>query len=606
MRTKYLDQAVAPPGLPGRVRVRVALDVLEHCAHIAAASSGSGGARPTVGDVVLDDAGAATISRAGKPAQLMTLLWEILAGKAAPSDETPWSDPASDLPDDAMGALASLSMRPPSSAADLSKRFAAIAGATAASRADVVAALSRPAASDAIAGKDAVAHAASKADRGPSAAAPPAHTPVVPSSVGAATIPAPAVKVKELLGLSKEDLAPALADAVARTAQPEPTPAAEEPRRVPPPRPSPPRESGPPKTAFARVMLAKAPRPSPTKSDAPRDDEASEGVPSSSGDGARVDSSRNRPPPLLAPEAGSERRSSAPEEGTGASSPAPPTASELASGTSIAEAEPSRPRASVAPRAVVATGLVFSQPSEAEGAIAAQRSTRGSMPPRRDSFAALRADAAQEGAPPSHAAVLRDVPTAEATYTGAEIPIEGGAGARRPWLLSGVAIGLVVLIGLWGWGRTKPPPSDVEASAPTETTAAEENAAPTGEPVGAAPSPPSTDEGSRVPAEAPRAPTGAQPHPAPLVGHLPSPTPNADPAKSASPPQAGPPSPAATSAATRAGAPAATSSPSAAPSAPPAAPSPPSPAPAASTPVAAAPKTDGSPAPAAPVNPTDL
>jgi len=110
-------------GLPAAaLRVRMALDVIDRDARPLA---GEGAARVTLASVRIDTNGRAQAPACATHDHLATLLWEILAGRVAESDELPWSDPADDLPSGVLDTLASLTVRPANDFAELRRRFGA-------------------------------------------------------------------------------------------------------------------------------------------------------------------------------------------------------------------------------------------------------------------------------------------------------------------------------------------------------------------------------------------------------------------------------------------------------------------------------------------------
>ncbi len=129
---RYLERARANGGLPPSVRLRYALDLVDHARRGA---GGVAGARVKVEDVIVDGAGYAKLPRKVSAPHLSTLLWEMLAAAPAGSDDTPWTDPADDLPPEALDFFASISVRPAKDLDDLAKRFTP-AAASAATRAE--------------------------------------------------------------------------------------------------------------------------------------------------------------------------------------------------------------------------------------------------------------------------------------------------------------------------------------------------------------------------------------------------------------------------------------------------------------------------------------
>lgn len=112
---------------PG-VRARVALDVVECLGRRTTLLDSVRGARVRLAEVQLDGSGRVenrrAIARALEgAAHPTTLFWEILAGREADTDELPWADPATDLPDAVLDAFASLAVRPATSIADLATRL---------------------------------------------------------------------------------------------------------------------------------------------------------------------------------------------------------------------------------------------------------------------------------------------------------------------------------------------------------------------------------------------------------------------------------------------------------------------------------------------------
>lgn len=109
-------------GLPtAAVRARIALDVAESESSAASASA----PRVTIASVEIDVTGRAHAPGVASHGHLATLLWEILAGRPAESDELPWSDPGDDLPAGVLDVFASLTLRPAKDLAELRRRFAA-------------------------------------------------------------------------------------------------------------------------------------------------------------------------------------------------------------------------------------------------------------------------------------------------------------------------------------------------------------------------------------------------------------------------------------------------------------------------------------------------
>ena len=123
--------------LPAAVRVRIALDVAD-------ASHGLGAKRPrvTLEAVRIDEAGLAHAPPCVSHGHLATLLWEIVAGRLADTDDLPWSDPAEDVPPAVLDTFASLQLRPARDIAELRRRFGAGVRSHAASHDEVVEALS--------------------------------------------------------------------------------------------------------------------------------------------------------------------------------------------------------------------------------------------------------------------------------------------------------------------------------------------------------------------------------------------------------------------------------------------------------------------------------
>jgi hypothetical protein len=129
-------------GLPAAaVRARVALDIVEHETSEAAPANGS---RVTVASVQIDESGRAQAPAVASHGHLATLLWEILAGRVAESDELPWSDPADDLPSGVLDTFASLTLRPAKDLPELRRRFAAGIRSHVASHDEVVRGLAGP------------------------------------------------------------------------------------------------------------------------------------------------------------------------------------------------------------------------------------------------------------------------------------------------------------------------------------------------------------------------------------------------------------------------------------------------------------------------------
>jgi hypothetical protein len=119
-------------GLPAAaLRVRMALDVAEQD------EAGLTASRPTLARVNIDEHGRAHAPACATPDHLATLLWEIVAGRLAESDELPWSDPADDLPPGVLDTFASLTLRAPRDVPELCRRFAAGVCSHAAARDDV-------------------------------------------------------------------------------------------------------------------------------------------------------------------------------------------------------------------------------------------------------------------------------------------------------------------------------------------------------------------------------------------------------------------------------------------------------------------------------------
>jgi hypothetical protein len=494
--------------LPGAVRVRIALDVLEACGALASGNEPSA-PRPSVREIVVNERGVGTIARTGSAPQILTLLWEILAGKESPTDDTPWSDPAGDLPDDAMGALASLSMRPASSPLDLAKRFAAVAGHTAAER-------------------EAVRTARSG---GPSRT----DTPVVPATSGAATIPVPAQKVKELLEeaversaarrADGEDRAPASARPAFETPLPREEPAGPqrdaEARR---PLPRPVAQAEAPKTAFARMRLAKGPKAAPVGVEDARHDAASaeivaraEAHPPTPAIAAPSGSPPSAPDPIV-PRPAAPRpsgptpatrptspSSSSPSSSSLSSSSSSPSSSSSSSSpsSSPSSSSPSAPSHEDTPspsrrdlarpsrRPMAARGAASQPPSEREDAetsserpsiasrvVATGITFAASEPP--PPVEPVETSPSFEPSPPAPRPQVFVLPVGDPpptpTLSDAEVSVDP-APPRRPWLLSGIAIGLVVLIGLWGWGRQRPR-EELRAPEPPPSAHVDEEAEP--------------------------------------------------------------------------------------------------------------------------------
>ena len=186
----YLPAASRVDALPAAVRVRVALDVLEQAAR--SSPSRTSPKRATVAEVTVNPIGYGVIPPMSSKAHLATLVWEVLAAKAADTDETPWGDPASDLPDAILDVMASLSVRPPESVGELLKRFSAAATPIAAPRREVLAAVG------------ASSPTAPSGSVEPPAASRPLPTPLVPRDNGTATIPAPAMTAQALAAMTEE------------------------------------------------------------------------------------------------------------------------------------------------------------------------------------------------------------------------------------------------------------------------------------------------------------------------------------------------------------------------------------------------------------------
>jgi len=218
----YFDTSRASPPVSA-VRIRVALDVLEEAARTRVKTS----PRLTLSELELVD-GKAVVARVGTTGDISTLLWEVLAYRAADTDGMPWSDPAGDLPDAVLDAIASLTVRPAASLSELCARTKPALEAHASARLDL---------EDAFGG----------------ATVAPVHTPVVPADPGRITMRAPALTVDTLRTISKQDAL------VPRPARALPT------RAVPAPRPSPAASSAP------LGETPKAPPLGATKASPPRD-----------------------------------------------------------------------------------------------------------------------------------------------------------------------------------------------------------------------------------------------------------------------------------------------------------------------------------------------
>lgn len=201
---RYLDPS-RTWRLPAGVRLRVALDILEQAAN-RPPPRGASAARASVRTLTIGVAGDPIVRQVGTAMQLATLVWEVLALEIADTDEMPFSDPPTDLPEAVGDVLMSLSVRPASSIADLRARTSAVFTAHASGRDAVVSALTVD----------------------PSA---PARTPVVPSdaSPNRVTMPAPAMTVARLRTMSKHDAA-----AASPPPQVSPMPPAQAARKPPP------------------------------------------------------------------------------------------------------------------------------------------------------------------------------------------------------------------------------------------------------------------------------------------------------------------------------------------------------------------------------------
>lgn len=141
----YVALVEAKRNVAPSVRARIALDVVESLGPRTAPLASARGRRVRVAEIALDPSGRVENARAiakalEAAAHPTTLLWEILAAREADTDELPWADPASDLPDDLLDAFASLTVRPPSSIADMTGRLLPALRAHAATREEVEAA----------------------------------------------------------------------------------------------------------------------------------------------------------------------------------------------------------------------------------------------------------------------------------------------------------------------------------------------------------------------------------------------------------------------------------------------------------------------------------
>ncbi len=130
-------------GLPAAaLRARIALDIVENEDEGAALAADR--PRVTVASVQIDEGGRAHAPACRSHGELATLLWEIIAGRVADSDELPWSDPADDLPPGVLDIFASLTLRPAKDLGELRRRFAAGIRSHAASHEEVARGLSGP------------------------------------------------------------------------------------------------------------------------------------------------------------------------------------------------------------------------------------------------------------------------------------------------------------------------------------------------------------------------------------------------------------------------------------------------------------------------------
>ncbi len=411
-RMNYLDRVSRTPGLTAGDRVRVALDVLEHCAALAFSQRAIGTRRVTVREVRVDSKGIASVPKTSTAEHLTTLLWEILAGSPSETDDTPWSDPAPDLHEDILASLASLSVRPPESAADLLARFAREATHLASTH-QIVATSMEATSSVPLAG----ARSSNK-------------TPVVPRDQSMPTIPAPPMTVQALVDLSAGG-----AHRPVETALPNPFPAKRVPPRVAPPKAQP--------SQPLRVAPAIAPRIAPPIAPRIAPPIAPRIAPPIAPRAPKSPFGKLAPFKAIARDEPSQQLTPEPDVGRVLSvSAAPRSADEAATddqGLGLSAHVGSTPLESSAP-AVEALAVASESPSPSRAASPFLIVLASSAP---TALLTSSSNDRSDLVSPEHFA-------ADSTFTDAEVPIvQSQPRRRRGWLVTGVSLGVAILSIVW-------------------------------------------------------------------------------------------------------------------------------------------------------------